>query len=496
MPRSKKVFVVDTSLLLHDPKSILGFEDNVVVVPFPVLEELDRKKNSENGTSMYARQAIRLLDDLRKKGAINRGVETPDGGIVLVDAREGSVPKGHGLKVDSTDNFIISLALRWANRGRWINQEQRRQHQQKQHESDPLAEIAGRFQLGDVFLVTKDINLRVKAEACGLTAQDYLKDRAGVSEERLYSGLVRIPVEDLGRLGKLMCAGVDRKELDRKLLENERLALLPDVLLCNQCCIFEQGDRTILAIYKEANGDKPACFRHVPKPQPRTEGAGIEPRNIEQAFALALLMDRGIEIVTLSGIAGSGKTLIALLAGLEQVTSKNKQYEDLLVYRSNTEIGEPLGFLKGSLKQKFSPWAQPIHDILELLDRGDELKIFDDNQPKKSIYKIAALLEGGKLSIEPINHVRGRSFHYKYVVVDETQNFKPGDIKKVITRVGKGTKIVLTGDVGQIDNIYLDMVSNGLTHVIERLKGQPMFGHITMEKSERSKLAEIAAKLL
>jgi PhoH-like ATPase len=485
----RKIFVVDTSLLLHDPTAILNFQDNIVVIPFPVLEELDSHKHkNENGTAMYARQAIRILDELREKGAIHRGVETPGKGILLVD-NEGFVPNDLNLKVTSTDNFIISVALKWKFRQEWI---------QKKKKRDVLVETSQRFALGEVYVITKDINLRVKAGACGIAAQDYLKDRVVESQTKLYSGTAHINVDDLSykTISKLLCTKEEAAPYDA--IAN--LVELPK-LLPNQCCIFSMPvgneEKTQLAIHKEYDG-KPPYFRHVQKPKNLTgrsnAGNGIEPRNIAQSFALALLMDETVQIVTLSGIAGSGKTLMALLAGLKQLGCK--RYEEILVYRSNTEIGEPLGFLKGTLKQKFSPWAIPIHDILDLLDTGEELEIYESDKKKRKFYEIDTLLLNGKIQIAPINHVRGRSFHWKYVVVDETQNFKPGDIKKVITRVGKGAKIVLTGDIEQIDNLYLDAVSNGLSHVIEHMKGQPMFGHVTLEKSERSELAEIAAKLL
>lgn len=208
-------------------------------------------------------------------------------------------------------------------------------------------------------------------------------------------------------------------------------------------------------------------------------------------------MDTEIRILTFAGIAGSGKTLMALLAGLRQ-TVDLKRYEEILVYRSNSEIGEKLGFLKGSLKQKFGPWAVPIYDVLHLIALGGELELFETTGKKRPNYDLEQLFSQNKIAIDPINFIQGRSLHYKFVVVDETQNFKPGDIKKVITRVGKGTKIVLTGDIdpAQIQNPYLDSLTNGLSHVIERVKGQPMFGHLSLQKSERSDIAQIAAQLL
>ena len=480
----RKIFVIDTSLLLHDPNSLLGFRDNIIVIPFPVLEELDEhKRRGENGTATYARQAIRILDDLREKGALDRGVKTPDGGLVIVDSQPTNGLKGF-LSTDTTDNFIIGVAHKWANHQAAIKKSKLWR--------DSLAELESTCPLGEVSVITKDINLRVKAGACGLMAQDYRKDKAAESPDKLYTGIARLPIPE-GASDEVFRAlrGSEQGIIPRE--EIEALMPLP-ALFPNQACIFEENTgkgRTSFALYKEQSQP---YFAYVPKPKANENGhGGIEPRNFHQSFSLALLMDTGVRIVTLSGIAGGGKTLMALLAGLKQL---DKVYDQILIYRSNTEIGEPLGFLKGGLKQKFGPWARPIHDVLELLDNGGEREVFETKSRRSPLFGIEKLLNEGKIEIEPINYLRGRSFHNKFVVIDETQNFRPGDVKKVISRIGKGTKIVLTGDAEQIDSPYLDVLSNGLSHVTERLKGQPMFGHITIEKSERDEIVDIAARLL
>jgi PhoH-like ATPase len=480
----RKIFVIDTSLLLHDPSSLLSFGDNIIVIPFPVLEELDEhKRRGENGTATYARQAIRILDDLREKGSLDRGVRTPDGGVVIVDSHPTSDLKGI-LSTDTTDNFIIGVAHKWANHQTTIKKSKLWRNS--------MAELELSYSLGEVSVITKDINLRVKAGACGLKAQDYRKDKAAESADKLYTGIAHLPIPE-GSSDELFRAlhSAEQGIIQRGDLE----AIMPlPPLFPNQACIFEENTgkgRTGFAIYKEQT--QPYLV-YVPKPKGNDNGyGGIEPRNFHQSFALALLTDTSVRIVTLSGIAGGGKTLMALLAGLKQL---DKVYDQILIYRSNTEIGEPLGFLKGSLKQKFGPWARPIHDVLELLDNGGEREAFETKSKRPPLYGIEKLLNEGRIEIEPINYLRGRSFHNKFVVIDETQNFRPGDVKKVISRIGKGTKIVLTGDAEQIDSPYLDVLSNGLSHVTERLKGQPMFGHITLEKSERDEIVDIAARLL
>jgi PhoH-like ATPase len=492
----RKVFVPDTSVILHDPRSIVSFENNIVAVPIRVLDELDdHKRRGDPNTAAAARQAIRILDALCEKGPIHRGVETPGGGLLFVDG-EGFT---NGMSLDaeaSVDNFIISVAAKWRSRQEWI-QRQRGRSKKNGSEEDIVVNLDRRFTLSTVALITKDINLRVRARSYRVAAQDYLRDRAVASEDQLYTGIVRIPIDqdqfqEIGRT------------LSQKPMLAEEIAEIVDLpeLLPNQCVIFdESGDRPLLAIYKrggEEEGGEPSRFVYVPRPkqQPRSGNKGVEPRNAEQAFAYALLMDPTIKLVTLSGIAGAGKTLMGLKAGLDQLAAdKTPRFKKLTVYRPNVEIGEKLGALKGGLKQKFAPWATPIHDDLELLDMGGETEMFEVKK-ERSIYGVNSLREAERIVIDPINYIQGRTLHYTYVIVDETQNFRPGDMKKVITRAGKGTKMVLTGDVTQIESPFLDALTNGLSHVIERFKGRPIFAHLTMPKSERSDLAELAAQLL
>lgn len=503
----KKVFVVDTSLLLHTPEAIPSLKDNVVVIPFPVLQELDHHKDKGgNGTATAARQVIRLLDDYRKRGSLLEGVPTPGGGFLLVDTRP-YIPNGAGahlLKMENADDFIIGVALRWKYR-RSLTKDAKNRGSKKEQGQKMRPFLPNLGPLGETVLITKDINLRIKAAAFDLPAEDYKKDRLVATPDQLYSGIARIRVKDVDGFKEVSTRLFGEQNCASRLTAADaaRFANIPE-LFPNQCCIFELDDerekKHVLALYK-ASSEYGAYFSPVRKPS-EERGKEIRPRNIEQAFAYALLMDPEIQIISLSGIAGGGKTLMALLAGLNQTVPKAGKgiYEQILVYRANSEIGTPLGFLKGSLVDKWGPWAQPILDSLELLSTGKELERFETKPSGDSHapYNLEEMIDGKnkKIQIQPINFVRGRSLHFKFVVVDETQNFAAPDIKKVITRIGKGSKIVLTGDIDQIDNLYLDQVSNGLSHVTECMKGQPIFGHITFTRSERSPLAEIAAKLL
>ncbi len=490
----RKVFIIDTSTLIHAPESILSFQDNIVVIPFSVLEELDDQKERGNGTASQARAAIRILDGFRKKGFLHCGIETPGGGMILVE-NSGHFPQELQLKEGKVDNFVVAVALKWKLGSEWLRRS-------GIGAEDVLRKILGRFELGDVIVVTKDFNLRVKASSCGVLSDDYLKDRLVDSENELYSGIARIQVgEDVFKKINPFLHNNDGSFIscdDMRAIMGRELNLFP-----NQACVFECNGRSSLSIYKkevlvsvEKGGKKEnipqSGFFGVSKPKDCPPKSGIEPRNAEQALAMKILMDPAVKIITLSGIAGSGKTLMALLAGLRQM--EDSLYERILIYRSNVEIGEKLGFLPGDLNEKFAPWTKPILDLLEILDNGSEKTVAKGD--KRKCFEIEALLDSDYIKIEPINHIQGRSLHRTFIIVDETQNFRPSDLKKMVTRVGAGSKIVLTGDIDQVESNYLDKVTNGLSHVIERLKGQEVFGHITLPKSERSDIAQLAATLL
>ncbi len=494
---AKIVYILDTSVPATDPRApLILSEGNVVVIPFPLLEELDGLKSSSRDIAPYARQAIRVLDDLRSRGDLSKGVATPGGGVVIVDSKYAT-PSDLIIQPNTPDNIIICTAYKWLQHVRRRQSQQpkpsrppqQRRQKGETRKRDIVDLILDRFPATDVRVVSRDFNLRVKAASCGITAEDYQHDKAVRSEDEIYSGMATIPIAagNFKEFSRLLCqngpAGTTLEDFDG-------LVAVPK-LFPNQCCVFETDDnRNVLAVYKDDNAAP--RFVHVPKPQQQS-GRGISPRNTEQAFALALLRDPSITLVTLSGIAGGGKTLMALLAGIEAISETGPQ-NGLLVYRPNTEIGEKMGFLPGSLDEKFEPWKRPVIDALELLANGAELAPKDSGKSKK-LFNVEAYLKQ-KISIEPINYIQGRSLHGKYVIVDETQNLRPGDVTAVITRIGKGAKIVLTGDIKQIANDYLDAASNGLTHVIQNMCGERLFGHITLRESERSELAELAARRL
>jgi len=489
--------VLDTSVLIHDPEIVKNFSKKIVIIPFVALVELDKKKSDGNGdVAASARHAIRNLESLFRLGDPQKGIATPSGGILFVD-HNTFAPKGVArLDPSINDDLIIGTALRWKHRkdaavrntatGRFF------------------AGIAQQWEIGETILISKDICLRAKARACGLKVEDYQKDRLVSSATELYTGIVHIPMkEDV--LNELEAAFFQEgvKGSGDYLLPHDRvegLIALPQ-LLPNACCIF-RGKRDVLALYRppQKEGGAP-YFKLVPQPKiPNGGGKCIRPRNIGQAFAYAMLMDPSISLVALSGIAGSGKTLMALTAGLEQVKPEKGKgwYDQIICVRPTQELGNSIGYLKGTLADKMGPWARPIVDALQLIGNGREHEAFETPE-KTAKFTLDDLLNDSvesPVKVEPSNFMQGRSLHHKILTVDETQNLRPGDLKKLITRAGKGTKVVLVGDVEQVESPYLDAISNGLSYVIERMKGQPTFGHVTFWESERSHLAELAAKLL
>ena len=431
----KKAFVLDTNVILHDPRALFAFEEAKVVIPLPVIEELDTFKRNNDERGRNARLVARTLDKLRKKGRLSDGVPLAHGGILKVEIlhSEGELPEP--FHSDSKDNRILSVA----------------QHMKKQGER--------------VVFISKDINLRIKAEAIGLETEDYEKEKVDVSE--LYEGWreVRVPAKD-----------IDTFYHDKKLEQG--------VYFPNEFVILKD----------EAGGSASALTRFDPKlkalvPLTKTESApwGIKPLNIEQRFALELLMSPDIQLVTLVGVPGSGKTLLALAAGLEQILGR-KDYRRILVSRPVIPVGHDIGFLPGTKQEKLDTWMEAIYDNLEfLLDRPHK---------EESDIDIRMLLDEGKIEAEAVAFLRGRTLPNQYILIDDAQNLTPHEMKTVISRVGLGSKIVLTGDPYQIDNYYLDSESNGLTHLVERFKGQALFGHVRFTKSERSVLASLASDLL
>jgi len=481
----EKAIIVDTSVILHNPESLEEFGDkgNVVIIPIWVVEELDMNKKGQSEKAANARQVARILDKYRERGSLHHetgGVETERGGRILIDYRAGKFEgllKGLG---ENNDNRVILVAQHW-------------------QKEKPLG-------VKNVCVVSKDVNLRLKADALGIPSQDYWRDKVATSGDGLYSGCVTIKlppdrggfVSDLGRSGVADATAI-WNDFDI------------DVLFPNQCCQFElETGKVILAIYKKKSG----VFRRIKKPE-TGEKAGrksVGPINFEQAFAYSLLMDNDIKIVSLVGKAGTGKTLISLLAGLEMLLGESQRYEKIMVYRPNIPLGNDIGYLPGDIDEKFAPWKQPIYDNLRLIGNSENgLKIKRGGEqvsrPKRSGNGnggngteensfIEDLEYFGWLEIAPIVFARGRSLLKKYIIIDESQNLTSHEAKTLITRVGDDSKVILTGDLDQIDNPYLDSSSSGLAHVVEGFKGQEVFGHIVLRKGERSLLAELASQLL
>jgi PhoH-like ATPase len=455
----RKTFVLDTNVLLHDPLALTRFEDNAVVVPIEVVEEIDRFKRDPSEKGRNARQVSRLLDELREKGNLAEGVpinEASGGTLQVVFCRSETLSQlPPELKGGSGDNNILAVAL-----------EQR------------LHQVVG--SQPPVVLVTKDTNLRIKADAVGLIAQDYNTDKVDISD--LYPGCCEIwtSADQMDRVkGNGGLALADLGSDGGPLLANEGVTLLDR----------NQPSHTLLARYHAQT----AALLPLQRAGKARIGR-IQARNREQTFALDLLLDPDVPLVTLVGMAGTGKTLLALAAGLNQVADE-RLYDRLLVTRPVIPLGKDMGYLPGDLEEKMGPWMQPIIDNLDYLLGADEPSSSRSNQrhPRNSWADLKGM---GLLEVEAISYIRGRSIPRQYMVVDEAQNLTPHEIKTIVTRVGEGTKIVVTGDPYQIDNPYVDAESNGLTWLVERFKGQSLAGHVSLMRGERSPLAELAAKLL
>ncbi len=438
----KKIFVLDTNVLLHDPRAIFSFEENDVTIPIVVIEELDKFKKGIDEIGRNARQVSRILDDFRQKGKLSQGVPLEGGGCLRVELNHQSPQHlPNELIATKGDNRILATALNL------------------KHDDLP------------VVLVTKDTNLRIKADALGLRAEDYESDTIVIDE--LYSGETELTVEP-GVIDGFYTSGEFTPPADVTYYPNQF------VLLKNNA----NPSQTALGRYHH---QKRAV---VPVSSSRQGVWGINAKNKQQQFALDLLMNDDIRLVTLVGKAGTGKTLLALAAGLEK-TIEARAFQRLVVSRPVFPLGKDIGFLPGDIEDKLRPWMQPIRDNLDFLMGASA--VAGRAKGKKDLQ---SLFDLGMIEVEPLTYIRGRSMPNQYLIVDEAQNLTPHEIKTIITRAGEGTKIVLTGDPYQIDNPYIDSSSNGLTFVVERFKEEPIAGHITLVKGERSDLAELAATLL
>lgn len=425
------IYVLDTNVLLSDPKSLFYFEEHDVVIPIQCIEELDKfKKERLSARGAAARTVSRYLDKLRTRGSLMTGVPLIGGGTLRVSFEEEGSSTGLG----RVDNSILRLVKKLAEAGK------------------------------DVTLVSRDTNMRIKADVLGIRAEDYKHDSLTCDTDSQYSGVQDIQA-DFGCVDDLYEDGT---------IEVDDSCLLP-----RQFVVLKDPEN------KSALGATSGDGNLVQLIQPKDLSTwGISPRSKEQSFALSALLDPSIHLVSLSGKAGTGKTLLALAAGLRGVCDE-KQYRKVLVARPMISMGKEVGYLPGSLEDKLKPWMQPIFDNLEVLLGSSE------GAPKHSY-----LLDRGMLQVEALSFIRGRSIPHQYMIIDEAQNLTPHEAKTILTRAGEGTKIVMTGDPAQIDNPYVDHRSNGLSYVIEAFKESPHAAHVTLTKGERSILADEAARLL
>ncbi|MEK6778019.1 MAG: PhoH family protein [bacterium] len=437
----KKIYVLDTNVLLYDADSLFSFEENDVVIPVVVIEEMDRFKKDLNETGRNARLVSRRLDELRKQKGLSQGVQLKNGGTlrVFVEKKVFDLlpPELH---ISKADNRILSVAISL------------KQTNPKQ----------------DVILVTKDTNMRIKGNAFGIQSEDYTTNKVEISE--LYTGVATREVDS-----ELIDSFYHKKGLPWEtdgLVPNQFIHLVDHSSHSHSALARYHADRKAISPIKDFSGGV----------------WGIHPLNKEQQYAMDILMDPKVKVVTLVGIAGTGKTLLALAAGLEQAVEQGL-YKRLVACRPILPMGKDLGYLPGDIQEKLLPWMQPIFDNMEFL-------LSSSGGPEEIKRNLRELQEMGTIQLEALTYIRGRSLPHQYLIVDEAQNLTPHEIKTVITRAGQGTKVVLTGDPYQIDNPYVDSSSNGLTYVVERFKGEPLSGHVTLSKGERSELAELAAKIL
>jgi len=429
-------YVFDTNVLLYDPMAVYGFNGDVVNIPITVIEEIDIFKKNMDQTGYNARYISRFLDELRLKGDLSRGVKIENDTIIRVNIceSEASLKISEDLIKDKADNLILSVA-------KWL----------QENESH------------DVVFVTKDANLRIKSDVLGIKATDYEKDK--VDTESYLEGTRKVYVSD-----EIIDLIYKEKKynFDEEFVPNEYF------------CVLSETDekKSVLMRYSEKHASSVIIDTYE-------NGVwGIYARNMEQRFAYDALLNDEIKLVSLLGIAGTGKTLLAIAAGLLKVVD-NQAYRKLLVSRPIFPMGKDLGYLPGEIKEKMTPWMQPVYDNLSLiLDSKDTNETY------------GTLFDQNMIEIEALTYIRGRSIPYQFFIVDEAQNLTPHEIKTILTRAGEGTKIVLTGDPNQIDNPYIDYHTNGLTYAMDRFYGDSIAASVALQKGERSNLATKAAQKL
>ena len=442
---AKKNYIIDTSVYLTDYNAIYKFHNNDIIIPLKVLEEIDKHKKRQDSVGINARQIIRILDGFRKKGNLQKGVRIGEKkGIVRVEGYEAAQSADFPADLDLSipDNVIIATAL----------------------------SIKERHSNRKCIVVSRDINMRVICDSLGIGSEDYSSEHVISDSQYLYNGFHIHLVDDqlIDQFYNDEELYIDEDEVSEPLYPNQYLMLVSNV----------NEKKTTLARFVGHNMPLKKIIHD------KLSNWKISSRNKEQAFSIDLLMDPDIKVVSLVGRAGSGKTLCAIAAGLEQVVgSEDPIYKKLIVSRPIQPMGKDIGFLPGTLEEKMMPWVAPIQDNLEFLMGNDKTAL--------EMY-----MNRGFIQIEALTYIRGRSISNAYIIIDEAQNLTKHEIKTIITRVGENTKIILTGDIEQIDNVYIDQTSNGLAHAVEKFKPYNITGHVTLRKGERSQVASLGAKVL
>ena len=458
-----KLFVLDTNVLLHDPTSVYRFEEHDVFLPMNTLEELDNNKKGLSDVARNARQVTRMLDEIvsRREDGIQNGItlagpsaKLASGKLFLqTEAIANELPAG--LPTAKSDNQILAVVV----------------HLQRLHPAR------------HVILVSKDINMRIKARALGLEAQDYFNDKVLEDIDLLYSGVRELPNDFWDKHAQ----GMESWKRENRTLYRVK-GPLSSKLLVNEF-LYRDDEPAFQAIVRDVAGKTAQFETLIDYSHPKNNVWGITARNREQNFALNLLMDPEIDFVSLLGQAGTGKTLLTLAAGLTQVLD-NQRYSEIIMTRVTVPVGEDIGFLPGSEEEKMGPWMGALEDNLEVLNKSDGHG--GGEWGRAATHDLVR----SRIKIKSLNFMRGRTFLNKYLIIDEAQNLTPKQMKTLITRAGPGTKVVCMGNIAQIDTPYLTEGSSGLTYVVDRFKGWPHSGHVTLQRGERSRLADYAAEVL
>lgn len=445
----RKIFIIDTNVVLFDPHAVFKFAEHDVVIPIVVVEEVDKFKRDQSENGRNARTFSRIVDELRAKGPLSKGIPIKGGGKLFIDiGLTERIPELPDLDMSKPDNQMLAMAKRYS----IVNKDV------------------------EIIFISKDINLRIKADACGIRAEDYQPSKFEIDDN--YTGTTSITVK-----GSLIDDFYAKRRMAYEPAEDERrihpnqFVFIKDESNPNHTAIgrFDGPQNAIIPVFKPSEGLW-----------------GVYPRNAEQAFAIDLLLNDEVKLVSLVGKAGTGKTLLAIAAGLSKTVDEGL-YSRLLVSRPVMPMGHDIGYLPGTVEEKLNPYMQPIFDNIDFLFGVSAVSKTNRRGAGKGTQE---LINQGLLSIEPLTYIRGRSIPNQFMIVDEAQNLTPHEIKTIITRAGEGTKIVLTGDTMQIDHPYLDSMNNGLASVVECFKNEAIAGHVTMVKGERSKLSELATQLM